>query len=116
MRPLGEIVEAARSGERPDYEELRYAVCALEALAVFAQNALLKLAEAERGARPCVLTGSAEWQVSEHFRRVSSAYARSPKEYLGWENDPDNPQYVSRRKSSKAIFDACLTKQQEGEK
>lgn len=46
MRTLNEIVTAVRDGERPDYEELRYAICALDALGVFNRNALMRLAEA----------------------------------------------------------------------
>ncbi|WP_267904086.1 hypothetical protein [Pseudomonas monteilii] len=36
MRTLGEIIEAARSGERPDYDELRLAVCAMDMLMTLA--------------------------------------------------------------------------------
>ena len=47
MRTLGEIIEAARSGERPDYDDLRLAVCAMDMLMTFDRQAIWKLAEGE---------------------------------------------------------------------
>lgn len=53
MRTLGQIIEACRNGERPDVDELRLAVCAMDALMTFDRRAIWTLAEAEekRGGR-----------------------------------------------------------------
>ncbi|WP_409317611.1 hypothetical protein [Pseudomonas sp. KCJK9016] len=40
MRTLGEIIEAAKSGERPDYDDLRLAVCAMDGLTTFDRQAI----------------------------------------------------------------------------
>lgn len=100
---LGQIIEAVRDGERPDYEDLRYAICAMSALLTFDRNAFMRLAEAETDGKKPFLVTSAQWQWEEHFRRVQSAMAKPPKEYVGWNNDPDNPAFLSRRAAVKRV-------------
>lgn len=97
MRTLSEIVDAVRDGERPDYEDLRYAICAMDALTTFDRMAFMKLAEAEREGKKPFLTSSAQWQWEEHFSRQKRAGEKPPKEYVGWNNDPDNPEFLKRR-------------------
>ena len=104
MRTLNEIVTAVRDGERPDYDELRYAICAMDALGVFNRNALMKLAEAEKAQKKPFLTTSAEWQWQEHYRREKAAGEKSPKEYIGWNNDPENPEFLRRRETAKRLM------------
>lgn len=99
-KTLSEIVNAVRDGERPDYEDLRYAICALDALATFNRTAAMRLAEAEREGRKPFLTTSAAWQWEEHHRREQTALGKPPKEYIGWNNDPDNPEFLERRKQA----------------
>lgn len=92
-----------KSGGRPEYDELRYAVCALDALTTFDQLALMKLANGQREGKKPVLVYSAEWQHSESFERMKRALAKTPKDYVGWNNDPDNQEYLDRRKANKKI-------------
>ena len=110
MKTLNQIVNAVRDGERPDYEELRYAVCALESLGTFNRMAFMRLAEAEREGKKPILTRSAQWQWEEHFRREKTAGEKSPKEWVGWNNDPDNPEFLKRRAESKRIMDAGVAR------
>lgn len=100
---LFQIISAVRDGERPDYDDLRYAICAMEALSTFDGMAFRRLAKAERGERPGV-SADREWQ--EHFRRHKQAGEKPPKEYVGWNNDPDNPEFLKRRGISKRVMDA----------
>ena len=44
MRSLYEILEATKAGEKPDYDELRYALLAMAALSVFDSMALMRIA------------------------------------------------------------------------
>ncbi len=104
MKTLNEIVDAVRDGERPDYEDLRYAICAMSALSSFDRMAFMKLAETEREGKKPFLTGSAQWQWEEHFNRQKRAGEKPPKEYVGWSNDPDNPEFLNRRNVSKKIL------------
>lgn len=97
---LNEIIESVRDGNKPDYEDLRYAICAMSALMVFDRMALSKLAMAEIENKKPFLVHSAEWQFGEHLQRVNDAMDKPPKEYVGWNNDPENPDFLSRRKIS----------------
>ncbi len=116
MRNLGDIIELVRSGGRPDYDELRYAVCAMEGLATFDRTALMRLAEAEKSGAKLFLTTSPSYQFEESFGRAKRAMAKSPKEWLGWNNDPDNPEFLARREQSIRLFSAIAQKAEKGEK
>ena len=107
MKTLDEIIESVRNGDRPEYEDLRYAICAMSALETFDRLAIMKLAEAEREGKKPVLTYSAQWQWEEHFNRRKKAGAKPPKEYVGWNNDPENPEFLKRRKVAKKIYAKC---------
>jgi hypothetical protein len=108
MRTLGDIIEATRNGERPEYDELRYALLAYQALLTFDQMAFMKLAAAERDGKKPILTTSSVWQWEEHFNRVKRALEKSPKEWVGWNNDPDNPEFQHRRKISLKVMERAM--------
>jgi len=108
MRTLGEIIEAAKSGEKPDYDELRYAVCAMDALMTFDRQAIWKLAQAEQEGKKPVLVYSGLWQRDENFGRIKRAMATTPREYVGANNDPDSPAVQERRRKSIALMDRLL--------
>lgn len=108
MRTLGEIIEVAKSGERPDYDELRLAVCAIDALMTFDRMAIWKLAEAESEAKKPFLVYSAVWQRDENFGRVKRALEKSPKDFLGPNYDPDSPDVQARRRMSAALVENIL--------
>ncbi len=110
MKTLGEIIEAARSGERPDYDDLRLAVCALDMLMTFDRQAIWKLAEGEAEAKKPFLVWSSVWQRDENFNRVKRAMATDPKSYLGPTYDPDSPEVQERRSRSIALMDKILNK------
>ncbi|HCU2081809.1 TPA: hypothetical protein OUI22_000427 [Pseudomonas aeruginosa] len=108
MRTLGEIIEACRNGEKPDVDEMRYAICAMDALMTFDRQAIWKLAEAEQEGKKPMLVWSALWQRDENFGRVKRALAKSPKEYVGWNNDPDNPEFLARRSKSIKLAESLM--------
>jgi hypothetical protein len=110
MKTLGEIVNAVRDGERPDYEDLRYAICSLEALVTFDRNAFIRLAEAEQEGKKPFISTSAVWQWEEHCRRTQAAFGKPPKEYVGWSNDPDNPAFLERRKKAQRFMEKFIAK------
>lgn len=110
MKTLHEIVDAVRNGERPDYEDLKYAICAMDALVSFDRMAFMKLAEAEREGKKPFLTTSAQWQWEEYFNRRKRAGEKPPKEYVGWSNDPENPEFLARRKMASKIMEKAIAK------
>lgn len=105
MTTLGGIIEAAKSGERPDYDELRLAVCAMNGLMTFDRQAIWKLAEGEQKGKKPFLVWSGIWQRDEQFDRIKRAMATDPKTWLGPNYDPDSPEMQERRHMSIAIVE-----------
>lgn len=102
-KTLGEIISAARAGERPGYDDLRLALCAMDHLMTFDRTALERLAVAEKeGMRP-FLTRSAVYQCEEHHGRVSRALEKTPLAFLGENNNPDNPGVQAERRQALAL-------------
>lgn len=88
MRTLTEITNATRRGENVTFEELRYAVCAYDVM--FASSHPSQH-------RPL---------LEEYFRAAES----DPVEYIGWHNDPENPDVVDWHRSqinTAPIFEAA---------
>lgn len=108
MRTLDEIVSAARAGEKPSVDELRYAVCAMDHLLTFDRSAFMRLAQAEREGKKPFLTTSAVWQWEECFRRQKAALAKSPKDWLGPDHDPDSAEVQKRRVIANKIMDKVM--------
>ncbi|MDH0348116.1 hypothetical protein [Aeromonas dhakensis] len=105
---LGEIIEAARNGERPEYDDLRLAVCALSHLMTFDRMALSRLAEAETKGQTPRLTRSANWQLGENHGRVARALSKTPLEFLGDNYNPDNPEVQADRRKALALAERFM--------
>ncbi len=100
MKTLGEIIESAKSGGRPEYDELRYALCALDSLSTFDQMDLLRSPTASELSRTA--------RANESFRRWKMALKGSPKDWLGTEDDPDSPKVQERRIASLKLFNKVI--------
>ena len=103
MKTLGEIIESAKDGIKPDHEECYWAMLALEALSVFDSRSLQRLASGE----PTKFM-TADWHFKESWNRWKRALAKSPKEWVGPNNDPANPGYQKMRSIGKKIFDKVI--------
>ena len=89
MRNLFDIIEDCKTNGKPDYEELRYSVLVMTGILNMVNSELTKL--------------YADGKMPNEFVRkmklngICSVYCnalkKSPKEYLGWDNDPENPDY-----------------------
>lgn len=110
MKTLGEVIEAARSGERPEYDELRMAVCAMDLLMTFDRQAIWKLAAAESEKKKPFLVNSAIWQRDENFGRVKRAMDKLPSEYLGASHNPDSPEVQERRRMSIGLMNMLISR------
>lgn len=97
MRTLFEIIESVKDGERPYYEELRYALVALDNLAWFDRKDMTKLAVAENVPAVWGLKGN------ESFKRWKRAMGKDPKKWLGPGYDPDTAECQAMRKTAFAI-------------
>lgn len=108
MKKLGDIVSAVKDGQRPDYEDLRYAVAALGHLITFDGMALRRLAKEESLGKKPLFGPEHEWE--EHFRRVKKAMNSEPKKWLGDNYNIDDPSYHKRRASAIKLFDKFINR------
>ncbi|WP_041279572.1 hypothetical protein [Desulfobacula toluolica] len=113
MKTLSEIIEICKSGGKPDVNDARMAICAMDALITFDSTHFMRMAQREMGGKkPGLFT--AERNYEKHFNRVKRALSKSPLAWLGTNNNPDNPKVQKRRNISKKIFnrvqDKCSTK------
>lgn len=102
MRTLLEIIDAVKSNQGATEEEMFYAIVAMDALNTFDSMSLRKLANEPNRFR----TPQSEWE--ESFNRWKRALNKSPKEYVGWENDPKNPDVQKRRATAFKIVDKVM--------
>ena len=105
MRTLLEIIESIKDGEEPTREELYYSVLALEALSSFDHMDFRRLLK-----KPDSRFFTIEWLNNEVFNRSKNAYRKSPKDWVGWDNDPHNPDYQGMRVMHKRLFDKIIAK------
>ncbi len=96
MRTLFEIIEDVNEGKKPDYEEIRYALLAYQSMFVMDHSCLHE--ELLREKSSTELT----------FSMFKNALERSPKELVGWNNDPDNPEYQKFRKLGHRLFNKII--------
>jgi len=89
---------------------------ALDGLWFFDKHAITDLAEAKRGIRPSVLNGDPIHQEKESFRRAKQALNKNPKEWVGWNNDPKNPDYQKDREIAIKLLEKIINKTKEKEK
>jgi hypothetical protein len=104
MRTLFEIIDAAKVGEPTTHEECLYALLAYSGLCHFDSSALRQLAfEPSKFRTP-------ERQAEESFKRWKAALAKSPKDWLGPDNDPANAECRERVRMARRLFDKVVPK------
>lgn len=99
MRTLFEIIEAAKIGEPTTHEECLYALLAYSGLSHFDQSALRAL-----GFQPSHFR-TPQHEAEESFRRWKIALDKSPKDWLGPNNDPANEECRRRVALARKLFD-----------
>ena len=116
MRTLFEIIDSAKSGQMPTHEECYWAMLALSALHFFDHNDLIKFAGREEKSGGSKFIG-AKWFAEESVRRFQIALNKSPKDYVGPNDDPSNPDVQARRKIGLKVFEKISAKlDSEGDK
>ena len=101
MRNLIEIIEDCKLNKKSSIDELRYSVIALTSLMNMATSTLRKLYKEDMNAL--------EKMRLENIRNAySTALNKSPKEWLGWNNDPENPEYQKFHAWGKKLVDEAL--------
>jgi hypothetical protein len=100
MRILAEIIEDVKSGKEVSTEELKYSLLVYEFMFSMDHRNLRESLISEK-VNPLVN----KLRADNSFNMLKNALNKSPKEYLGWNNDPDNPEYQKRRKIGLKIID-----------
>jgi hypothetical protein len=104
MRTTYEIIELAQDGGLPEYDELLYALLAVNANAIMDKQKLFEHLLAEQ---PKALVFRKLLAENSH-NAVRSMLNKSPKDWLGEEYDPRNPDYQKRRKLHRKIAEKFL--------
>lgn len=100
MRSLGDILDAAKSGERPTDDECYFAMLACEQLFIMTQRLH---GEAIFGAKPQT-PATLQRRAEENFQMAKRAMATDPKTWLGPNNDWTNPDNRKRRETALKLF------------
>lgn len=103
MKTLSEIIEICKDGGKPDVDDARFAICALDALLTFESTSLMRRASRDKEGKKDVF--SHNWYFEESFNRIKRAMGKPPIEYLGDNHNPDNPEVQKRRKVSQKMWD-----------
>lgn len=101
---LGEILLTARSGQMPTHEDCYYAMIVLESLSILDRNSfmsLLRIFEKDKRVRMIVENMLERWQ-----RSLNTA----PRQYLGRNNDPMDPDTQARMAVSRKIVEKMNAK------
>lgn len=98
MRTLIEITEGAKDGKMPSHEECYWAMLALSHLHYFEVSDQRAMNAASNNVRRKMI-------ADEAFRRRKVAMSKSPKEWVGWSNDPCNPEYQKMRAIAFEVFE-----------
>jgi len=107
---LDEIIETVKSNKPVDTEDMIYAILMLDSLWFFEKRAIRDLADAKRGIRKAMLNGDPLFQEKESFRRTKISVDKNPKEWMGWNNDPKNPDYQNRKELGCKILEKVMNK------
>lgn len=90
MRNLADIIEDCKLNNKPDYEELRYSVLIMTGILNLVNSELVKMYVEGNMPSEFIRKMKLEGGTCTMYHK---ALNKSPKEYLGWDNDPENPEY-----------------------
>jgi hypothetical protein len=105
MRNLSEIIEDCKLNGRPDYEELRYSVLVMTGILNMVNSELIKLYIEGEMPKEVIRKIKLEKGVCTMYH---TALNKSPKEYLGWNNDPENLEYQKFHTIGSKLVDKAL--------
>jgi hypothetical protein len=90
MKNLSDIIEDCKLNKKPDYEELKYAVLVMAGILNLTNSELIRLYVEGKMPSEFIRNMKLKGGVCTMYR---NALNKSPKDYLGWNNDPENPEY-----------------------
>ncbi len=114
MRTLEEIIDSAKNGEMPTHEECYYAMLVYEAMFNIDHRHLREVLLSNKPQTKITKTIN-KLRAENSFNMYKGALNKPPKEWLGWHNDPTNPNYQKMRKITLEIFHKIAKKIEEDE-
>lgn len=104
MKNLYDIIEECKLNGRPEYDELRYALLAVSCILNLVNGELTELYY--KGKMPNEFVRKLKLDgICSMYR---NALKKPPKEYLGWNNDPENPEYQKFHKMGSKLVEKAL--------
>lgn len=103
-RTLNDILESAKDGVKPSFDECYWAMLALDALLFFDRDALCQLIDE---------SPKVERAADESLKRLRRAMATNPQAYMGPSNDPSHPAVQKRRQAAQRVFDQVFSSTKE---
>ncbi|MEY8416668.1 hypothetical protein AAK964_10235 [Tissierella praeacuta] len=107
MRNLIDIIEDVKDNKRPDYEEVRYALLVYDFMFNMDHRVLREILLSDKETSKFIK----ELKAQNSFDMAKNALNKSPKEYLGWNNDPENPEYQKFRRMGNKLLDTFVSKE-----
>ena len=101
MRNMSEIIEDCKLNKPVDNAELKYSVIALTSLMNMAMSAL-------RGFYKDDMKIFDKMHIDNVHNAYSTLLNKSPKDWLGWNNDPENPDYQKFHAIGSKLVDKAL--------
>jgi hypothetical protein len=108
MRTYNEILQGLKEGEKPDYDEIRFACLQANYMLHFSERDIENLLKSK--GHP-VIESAIKGSVEGRFK----ARNKAPLEYLGNKYNPDTEECQKRMAQSQRIFDNFLKHQAEKE-
>ncbi|OPX46407.1 hypothetical protein CLHUN_02230 [Ruminiclostridium hungatei] len=105
MRNLSEIIEDCKSNARPDYEELRYSVLVMTGVLNLVNHELTKLYVEGKMPPEFIRKLNLDGGICSMYGK---ALNKPPKEYLGWNHDPENPEFQKFYAMGSKLVDKAL--------
>lgn len=91
MRNLSDIIEDCKINGRPDYDELRYSLLVMTGVLNMVNSELAQIYVS--GELPHPIKRQIALKGGGVCNMYHAALNKPPKEYLGWNHDPENPEY-----------------------
>ncbi|BFH59446.1 hypothetical protein [Paenibacillus azoreducens] len=101
MRNLVEILEEVKHGNKPEYEELLYALLAYASMFNIEHRQLREELMRDKP-QPLFLR---DMKLKNSFDMYKRALNTDPKDWLGWSNDPENPEYQKILRAGANLID-----------
>ncbi|EGD47125.1 hypothetical protein Cpap_1517 [Ruminiclostridium papyrosolvens DSM 2782] len=110
MKTLNEIIEQCKTNGRPEYDELRYSVLVMTGILNLVNSELTKLYVKGEMPNEFIRKLKLDGGICSMYGK---ALNKSPKEYLGWNNDPENPAYQKFYAMGNKLLDKVIKKMED---